>query len=262
MEFQNQIAGGSLTEKVVAQIAGLIGEGTLAPGIKLPPEAEIVRQQGVSRTVVREAISRLQAMGLVVTRHGIGSFVCENTERPGLGIELGAPGVAHDLLAILELRIGLEMEAAALAAQRRTPGDLEEMERALNDFAEEMRSGGDGIDPDFLFHMAMARAAHNRYFLDILSSLGPGAIPRSRWRIDEREFEPRLYLNRVHTEHEDILSAIRRGDADAARAAVRNHLGNGRERMRRAAEQRAGQQAARQEKQQATKRAAVGAENR
>jgi DNA-binding FadR family transcriptional regulator len=100
-----------------------------------------------------------------------------------------------------------------------------------------MGTGGDGIDPDFRFHIAIAKAAHNRYFLDILSSLGPGAIPRSRCRVDEQEIEPREYLQRVANEHEDILSAILRGDSDASRAAVRNHLGNGRERMRRAADQ-------------------------
>jgi DNA-binding FadR family transcriptional regulator len=228
----------SLSGKVVAQIAGLIDDGTLSPGAKLPPEAEIVRQQGVSRTVVREAMSRLQAMGLVVTRHGIGSFVREDLERNALGLEPANPAIARDLVAILELRIGLETEAAALAAQRRSDGDLDAMKRALDDFAEETDGAGNGIEADFFFHMAIARAAHSRYFLEILSSLGPGAIPRSRLRIDEREEAPRQYLIRVHHEHEDIYDAIRRSDADAARAAVRNHLGNGRERMRRAAEQR------------------------
>lgn len=230
---------GSLSGKVVAQIAALIDDGSLTPGDKLPPEAEIVRQQGVSRTVVREAMQRLQAMGLIVTRHGIGSFVREDLERNSLGVEAANPAVARDLVAILELRIGLETEAAALAAQRRTESDLEAMEHALREFSDETNGSGNGIDADFSFHLAIARAAHSRYFLEILSSLGSGSIPRSRLRIDEREEAPRNYLIRVHHEHEDIFNAIRRGDADAARAAVRNHLGNGRERMRRAAEQRA-----------------------
>jgi DNA-binding FadR family transcriptional regulator len=240
--FLNPLPTGSLSEKVVAQIAGFIEDGTFSPGQKLPPEAEIVRQQGVSRTVVREAISRLQAMGLVVTRHGIGSFVREDVDKSSLTVGIGPSGVAHDLLAILELRIGLETEAAALAAQRRTQTDLDALERALDNLAQETAAGGDGIEPDYEFHLALTRAAHNRYFFSILTSLGPGAIPRSRCRIDEREFELSQYLSRVHTEHEDILSAIRRSDPDAARAAVRNHLSNGRERMRRAAEQRAAQE--------------------
>ena len=242
VSFLNPLPTGNLCDKVVAQIAGLIADGVFAPGQKLPPEAEIVRQQGVSRTVVREAISRLQAMGLILTRHGIGSFVREDVDSSSLTIDIGPSGVEHDLLAILELRIGLETEAAALAALRRTQADIDAIEHALDNFAHETTAGGDGIEPDYKFHLALTRATHNRYFFAILTSLGPGAIPRSRCRIDEREFEPKQYLTRVHTEHEDILSAIRRADPDAARAAVRNHLSNGRERMRRAAEQRAAQE--------------------
>ncbi|MDR3723234.1 MAG: FadR/GntR family transcriptional regulator [Terracidiphilus sp.] len=231
----NPLPTGNLCDKVVAQIAKLIAEGTFAPGQKLPPEAEIVRQQGVSRTVVREAISRLQAMGLILTRHGIGSFVREDVDSSALTIDIGPSGVAHDLLAIIELRIGIETEAAALAALRHTQADIDAIERALDTLAQETAGGGDGIEPDYKFHLALSRATHNRYFSDILSSLGPGSIPRSRCSIDEREFDPDQYLRRVHTEHEDILSAIRRSDPDAARAAMRNHLSNGRERLRRAA---------------------------
>jgi DNA-binding FadR family transcriptional regulator len=227
----------SLSGKVVASVATQIDEGALAPGAKLPPEAELVRQYGVSRTVVREAMQRLQAMGLIVTRHGIGSFVREDLERTPLGLEAVNPAVAHDLVAIMELRIGLETEAAALAAQRRTDGDLVAMQQALSTFIYETNNASSGVDADFSFHLAIARAAHSRYFLEILSSLGPGSIPRSRLRVEAQEVAPRAYLTRVHLEHEDIYDAIRRGDADAARAAVRNHLGNGRERMRRAAEE-------------------------
>lgn len=237
MDSKIQLPSGSLTEKVVAHISAQIDSGALEPGAKLPSEAEIVRSQGVSRTVVREAISRLQATGLIVTRHGIGSFVCESAPGGSFGFERNGSGAAHEQLAILELRIGLETEAAALAATRRTAADLEAMQGALADFSEQVGAAGDGIDPDFRFHLAIARASHNHYFLDILSSLGPGAIPRSRCSIDEQEMELHEYLKRVNNEHEDILSAILRGDADASRAAVRNHLGNGRERMRRAADQ-------------------------
>jgi len=132
VDFLNHSSNSTrLSNKVVAQITGLIDDGTLTPGAKLPPEAEIVRQQGVSRTVVREAMLRLQAMGLVVTRHGIGSFVRDDVDTSTLGVEAANPAVARDLMAILELRIGLETEAAALAAQRRTQSDLEALECAL-----------------------------------------------------------------------------------------------------------------------------------
>ena len=102
-----------------------------------------------------------------------------------------------------------------------------------------MHSWRGAIDPDLQFHQEIARAAGNQYFQDIFAALRRKAIPRSRFQIDEHEPQRQEYLRRIHNEHEDIYSAILRGDAEAARAAVRNHLGNSRERMRRAAEARA-----------------------
>lgn len=228
---------GNLTDELLAQIVTQINTGKLRPGTKLPTEGELVQSHGVSRTVVREAIQRLQAMGLITTRHGVGSFVCEPPRKKGF---LPAPlkiGAALDLMAIMELRLGLETEAAALAAVRRTRKDLDSLEQALKQFDKELSEGGDGIDSDFQFHLAIMSATQNRYFTDVFSALGSTAIPRSRCRIDGTEVWRSEYLKRVKTEHEDIYNAILRGESDAARAAARNHLSNGRERMRQAAEQ-------------------------
>lgn len=236
MEADRRRDSGSLTERVVAHISSLIKSGSLAPGERLPPESEIVRQQRVSRTVVREAISRLQATGLLVTRHGIGSFVRIRTEREDFGLDRKQEDVAGDVLAVLELRIGLETEAAGLAALRRTNDHLGTLKRAMQACAVEMQTGGAAVDPDFQFHLGVAKAAGNRYFVDILSTLGAKAIPRFRIEIDQRELERQEYLKRTINEHEDIFSAIRRGDMEASRAAMRNHLSNSRERMRHAIE--------------------------
>jgi GntR family transcriptional repressor for pyruvate dehydrogenase complex len=94
-------ASGSLTQQVVEHISSLIASGSLVPGEKLPPEFEIVRREGVSRTVVREAMSKLQAAGLVTTRHGVGTFVCEPANRTDFGLEHRATGTAEDVLAVL-----------------------------------------------------------------------------------------------------------------------------------------------------------------
>ena len=126
----------NLTQQVVARLSQLIGSGELAPGGKLPTESEIVRQQGVSRTVVREAISQLQAAGLVITRHGVGTFVLDGKARQHFGIKAGGVRILRDVLELLELRISLETEAAALAAVRRTDEHLGEMRRALDSFRE------------------------------------------------------------------------------------------------------------------------------
>jgi GntR family transcriptional repressor for pyruvate dehydrogenase complex len=224
---------GNLTQQLVAHLSSLIGTGVLAPGEKLAPESEIVRQQGVSRTVVREAISQLQAAGLVTTRHGIGTFVLDRVNRQNFGISSGSVTTLPDVLAMLELRISLETEAAALAAIRRTDEHLAEIRRALDSFRERLSNGGETITSDFQFHLGIARATGNHYFSDILTHLGPSAIPRSRFPANERQPEEVKYLMRISHEHEDTYNAIVRHDSEAARAAVRNHLGNSRERMRR-----------------------------
>jgi GntR family transcriptional regulator, transcriptional repressor for pyruvate dehydrogenase complex len=224
----------NLTQRVVAHLSNLIGAGALAPGEKLPPEAEIVRQQGVSRTVVREAISQLQAAGLVTKRHGIGTFVLDSLTQQNFGIRAGSVTTLRDVLAMLELRISLETEAAALAAIRHTDEHLAEMRRALDSFRERLGNGGETITPDFQFHLGIARATGNHYFSDILNHLGSSIIPRSRFPTNELQPQEIEYLVRISNEHEDTYNAIVRRDSEAARAALRNHLGNSRERMRRA----------------------------
>lgn len=225
-------ASRNLTQKVVAHFSNLIGTGALASGEKLPPESEIVRQQGVSRTVVREAISQLQAAGLVMKRHGIGTFVLGSAPQRNFGIRAGDVTTLRDVVAMLELRISLETESAALAAVRHTDRDLAEMRRALDSFRECLDNGGATVTADFQFHLAIARATGNHYFPDILNHLGSSMIPRSRLATDERQPQEIEYLIRISNEHEDTYNAIARGDAEAARAALRNHLGNSRERMR------------------------------
>ncbi len=225
----------SLSQEVVTAITDMISKGIIKPSEKLPTETEIMHTQGVSRTVVREAISRLQAAGLVETRHGIGTFVLETKKGSNLNIDPATITTMKDLLALLELRISLETETAGLAAARRTDAQLKEIRLALDAFRANQGNGGNTIDPYFRFHFQIANATGNRYFIEILSHLGAGVIPRKRLNTAELARDPQAsYLDRVQREHEDIYEAIMRGDSDAARAAMRNHLTNSRERLRRA----------------------------
>src|SRR5215469_14033310 len=233
MESSDRKRSSNLAQQVVTNISSLIESGMLAPGEKLPRESEIVRQEGVSRTVVREAISKLQALGLVATRHGVGTFICEPAERGGFGIDRIAINSADDILAMLELRIAIETEAAALAAKRRSDNHLNAMRRAMESFKEEIHSGRGAVDADFQFHLTIARASGNRYFLKIITTLGSRMIPRARFHIDEHQRPQQEYLVRIDHEHEDIYNAILRADPEASRAALRNHLSNSRERLRR-----------------------------
>ena len=139
----------------------------------------------------------------------------------------------RDVLVLLELRICLESEAAGLAAIRRSDAQLADMRRALDAFKSALDSGGDTITPDFQFHLLVSQATDNRYFADLMSHLGSAIIPRTRINSAKFAHEDRpAYLARVNLEHEDIYSAIVRKDAEGARAAMRTHLSNSRERLR------------------------------
>jgi DNA-binding FadR family transcriptional regulator len=226
----------NLAQGVVEGFTSAIQAGTLKPGEKLPTESVIMEMHGVSRTVVREAISHLQAAGLVQTRHGIGTFVLEPPPA-GLRISSDTIRTIGDVMAILELRISLETEAAWLAASRRSEQQMQEMGEVLKRMQASQGKPG-SVETDVAFHLLIAQATGNRYIVDILSDLGNTIIPRARVNTAQLAHDdPVAYLERVNREHEDIYNAILRKDAEAARAAMRTHLSNSRERLRRAQEQ-------------------------
>jgi GntR family transcriptional repressor for pyruvate dehydrogenase complex len=201
----------SLAHSVVDGIDARIRQAALKPGDRLPTESAIMAQYGVSRSVVREAISHLQAAGLVETRHGIGTFV------------LAAPPLPEASTAILELRMGMETEAAALAAVRRSEAQLAALRAALDDMLRAQQLGQPTVEADVRFHRILAESSANRYFVDLQGQLGKVLSARER---------PPGSFERMHREHEDIVDAIARQDADAARAAMRTHLSNSGERIR------------------------------
>ena len=227
----------TLAEGVVERIVNDIQNNVLKPGDKLPTESAIMGQHGVSRTVVREALSHLQAGRWVQTRHGIGTFVIERPNA-GLGIDAESIITVKDVLAMLELRISMEAEAAWLAASRRSDAQVADLYKALQAMQGAMEKGSASVDADRQFHLLIAEATGNRYFVEILSQLGNTIIPRARLNMPQLAHDdPSAYLERVNREHEDIYHAILRCDPEAARAAMRTHLSNSRERLRQAQQQ-------------------------
>ncbi|MBX9833643.1 MAG: FadR family transcriptional regulator, partial [Burkholderiaceae bacterium] len=219
--------------EVVENLAASIREGAIQPGAKLPTESEIMARFDVSRTVVREAISRLQANRLVETRHGVGTFALAPQSGGNFQIADVDFAIVADVIALLELRISLETEAAGLAAQRRTDANLQAMQAMLDAFQTSIQEDSDAVPSDFSFHMEVAKATGNRHFADLMTYLGTMIIPRTRINTASSAPEGRLnYLRRVHGEHEYIFNAIRNQDADAARAAMRTHLANSKDRLR------------------------------
>ena len=220
---------------LVEAFAGRVRDGRLAPGAKLPSEAEIMGEFGVSRTVVREAISKLQASGLVGTRHGIGSFVLGGDAAADFSVASGQLATLLDVVAVIELRLGVEAEAAAIAATRRSSAELRAIRAAHDDFARAVQAGTDTVEPDLRLHLEIARATHNPHIIGLMTHMGAKLIPRSR--IDTSRIagvDRTEYLKRVHAEHDSFVNAIASHDPEAARAALRTHLWNSRERLRRA----------------------------
>jgi len=219
----------SLAHELVDVLTQQILLGQFQPGEKLPSEPTIVREHGVSRTVVREAISRLQACGLVETRHGIGTFVLARESQLGLRLTVDT---ASSVRGILELRLGLEVQAVALAAVRRSDDQLRRMRQALDDYQAQLANNDSCVEEDKRFHQLIAEATGNTYFTDIMQHLGDAMIPRTRVKADERGDADFARLGALaNQEHEAIFNAIRKQDPDAARAAMVLHLSNSRDRF-------------------------------
>ncbi len=220
----------TLAEAVVAGLKNRILTGALAPGSKLPSESELVEQFSVSRTVIREAVTRLRGEGLVETFRGRGSFVLSVPEPTSFRVEASAIRSHQDVLAILDFRIGVESEAAALAAARRHAPEVDEVSAAMDRFAR--AAPDEAVEADFAFHRAVAAATGNRFYLDLVESLGPMMILLPRTRLGEAySHTDAIHVERVRAEHDNIAAAVNAGDADTARASMRVHLGNTRRRL-------------------------------
>lgn len=219
--------------------ARLIG-GEIAPGAKLPTEASLTRTFGVSRTVVREALAALAADGLVEARQGAGVFA---VRRPisafgSLAAEMGSR--VSSALNVLEVRLAIEVESAALAAKRCSPPQEAAIQEAFFEFERLVRLNRPTGAADLAFHRAIAEATGNPHYAEILVSFGEKAIPcdvTSAWSTELTQSG--AYQQQLQREHLAILNAIVARDPDAAREAMRHHLGSSYERYRNRLSERA-----------------------
>ncbi|MGW7072135.1 FadR/GntR family transcriptional regulator [Streptomyces sp. NPDC054855] len=211
-----------LADRVAAILSEEIESGRLAEGDKLPTEVELVKQLGVSRTVIREAVSRLRNAGLVEPRQGRGVFVMPRRTRP-LDLEAESSGTKSKVLQIVEVRRAMEGEAASLAAVRATPEDVARMRQSLAAIDKAVADGGDGVDEDLAFHQSIAESTGNAVMVSTVRYLGE--VMRSGIRVT-RANEARRddFIEAVRVEHHAILAAVESGDAEAARSAVRRHM--------------------------------------
>jgi GntR family transcriptional repressor for pyruvate dehydrogenase complex len=232
-QFQPVTTGARLSDQVAQQLAAEIKAGRLASGAKLPPEARLVEQFAVSRTVVREAVSRLKSLGLVDSRQGSGVYVAASPPFEPLNFDARSADSQSAVAQMVEVRRALEAEAAALAAQRRTAADVKRIQQAVQALDKAVAGGGDGVEEDLRFHRSIAQAAHNPFLMDTLDYLAQfmrGAISVTR----ANEARRADFTTQVRGEHAAIADAIAAGDVARARAAAGRHMANAVRRIQRA----------------------------
>lgn len=216
-------AAGTLTERVVAVLVGLIRGEDFLPGSRLPSEMSMASRFGVSRTVIREAVSRLKADGLVESRQGSGVFIRKCTMDVPFRIDPTIMNSIQSLLQVIELRLALEGEIAAFAATRRTTAQMRAITQALEHIENDEHEGNDGVDADIVFHHSIAEATGNPHLLALIEFLltflrNATAPPLSH---EATKVMPSL---KVKDEHSAIVAAISKQDPEAARAAARKHI--------------------------------------
>lgn len=210
-----------LPTRIATQLAERIHSGALAAGEKLPSESALSKTFGVSRTVVREAIAQLRNEGLVETRQGVGAFILDRQSRHIRledGDKMGLEAFRH----LYQLRIPLELEAAALAAMLRTDAHLAALDEAMAKMAipEDWTEGGVAADIDF--HRIIAEATGNDYFAQFISAIAERIRHVILAGRVSRELDSLIAI--TLQEHSAVLDAIRRQNPQAARDAMRAHM--------------------------------------
>jgi GntR family transcriptional regulator, transcriptional repressor for pyruvate dehydrogenase complex len=208
-----------LYEVVAERLRDFIESENLKPGDRLLPERELAERLGVSRTSVRQALTAMRVMGLIDIRPGAGAYLQRPPADlvPSLAAEVAEAEVDHPM--IWEVREGVEVQAARLAARRRGEEDLAAMRDALAAMARSIQGGGDGVDGDRLFHRAIVTAAHNELLSQLIGELGD---------VVDRTSEVSLTLPgrapRSLEAHRQILAAIEAGDEEEAADRMRKHI--------------------------------------
>jgi GntR family transcriptional repressor for pyruvate dehydrogenase complex len=211
----------SLVDEVVERLRTLIDQQGLAAGERLPTEAQLVEELGVSRNALREAIRRLEAVGLIAVRHGQGMFIGDREALLGCA-ELFRSAVTmsgKDLTDLAELRCVIEYHAVRRAAELASPEQVSELREALQRLACDTQSHEEAIRTDLEFHRKLVEVAGNRLMLNQMTILGEVLLSAILLATEKpRDFRMNMEI------HQRIWEAVRDGDPDAAERAMRDHM--------------------------------------
>ena len=215
----------SLTDSLFAKFESRILSGDMPAGSRFPSQKEIAEVENVSRTVVREAVARLEAHGFAVSRQGSGVYVPDTVRYRAFQVTRDELGELSDVVKLLEMRLAIETEMAALAAARRSAKDISAMRAALRRMAEVSDDPTASAEADSEFHLTIAKATQNPYYLRLIDFLGVRLVPpRNLYLRDQPARAQKAYVAKVHLEHESIIDAIVRQDPARARKAARRHM--------------------------------------
>lgn len=222
-------AAKGLVDQVYKGLLELIIQGDLKEGDKLSTEQTLAEQFKTSRPTVREALSRLRSDGIIASRQGAGTFV---TRRPDPDLPRFMPLESlSDVRRCLEFRIVVESGAAALAAVMADEADLARIQEALRRLEQAVATSALGVDEDFGFHLAVAHASKNQFFVSVLASIEQHMEFGMNLMRNLSLSKSTERLHRVQAEHGDVVQAILARDPVAAEAAMRRHLEQTRLRM-------------------------------
>lgn len=218
-----------LADQVYGMLTQAIIDGNYKKGGKLPSEKKICEMYSVSRPVVREALMRLQADGIVVSRQGSGTYI-QHTPPAGLTQYADAADVSL-LLRSYEVRIALECEASSLAALRRNEKQLIQLNQALTKMEEDILQGRIATESDFHFHLIIAQSTGNTMFPEILQSIHLNIEKAMTMALSITRSASQERVQKVLNEHRVIYDAIEQADPEGARLAMRHHISRVRQRV-------------------------------
>lgn len=218
-----------LVDRVYREILSSIMDGELTEGDRLPTEQSLTERFTTSRPTIREALSRLRADGIITSRQGSGTFV---TKRPDPDLPRFAPlETISDIQRCYEFRIVTESGAAALAATMADEADLADIEQRYAQLDVVIAEQALGVQEDFDFHLAIARASKNQFFVSVIASMQQQVLFSMNLMRNLSLLKSTERQKLVQTEHQAIVQALRRRDSPAAALAMRRHLENARDRM-------------------------------
>lgn len=218
-----------LSDQLYGQILDQIVSGVLNEGDRLPPEKEICAMFGVSRPVVRDALLRLRADGLLRTRQGSGTYVLR---RPVDRLKDFAKSAdLAGFLRCLEVRMPLEAAAARLAAERRTSKQLANIEEAHERLQADVSTGHITTQNDLAFHAAIAAATGNEFFAQVFGPIHSSVIGFMDVSLNLTRTGSRERILQVLNEHTLILEAIQSQEPEAAHVAMLFHIERSRRRV-------------------------------